>query len=79
MIDARSVLDDLWSTQLIPFKLSAHHIESLEVNEYRVCFCDSRLYSVDVSGMDEESLRHVLRVNLLARIAGLEGPWQERA
>ena len=75
-IEAQAVLNDLWSRDLIPFQLTAHHVEALGMNEYKVRFCDSRLHSVDVAAKDDDSFRHVLRANLLARLAGLEGPWQ---
>lgn len=75
-IEAQSVLNDLWSGQLIPFQLTAHHVESLGMDEYIVRFCDSRLHSINVSATDHDSFRQALRVNLLARVARLEGPWR---
>ena len=75
-IEAQSVLNDLWSRQLIPFQLTAHHVEPLEMNEYTVRFYDSRLHSVYVFATDYDSFRQVMRVNIQARVARLEGPWR---
>lgn len=76
-IEAQSVLNDLWSEQLIPFQLTSHHVDSLGMNEYKVRFYDSRLHSVDVSSKDDDDFRHVFRVNILSRIDRLGGPWSK--
>lgn len=66
--EAQSVLDDLWATQLIPFKLTAHKVESLGADEYIIRFHDSRLRSVDVSWVNQDSFKDVVRAAVLTRV-----------
>ena len=73
-LQAQSVLDDLWTKQLIPFQLIAHKVESLGPEEYAIRFHDSRLHSVDVSWKKEESFKDKVRVAVLARVGRLTGP-----
>jgi hypothetical protein len=70
-LGAQQTLDELLVEGLIPFKLSAHLVESLGMEEYIVRFHDSRLYSVDVSCQQGEAFRSVFRTAILARVARL--------
>lgn len=72
--EAQSVLDDLWAENLIPFQLTAHKVKSVGLEEYIVCFYDSRLHSVDVSWKNLDSFKDALRVAVLDRMARLTGP-----
>jgi hypothetical protein len=71
--EAQSVLDDLWATQLIPFELTAHKVESLGADEYIIRFHDSRLRSVDVSWKNQDSFKDVVRAAVLNRVARMSG------
>jgi hypothetical protein len=74
-LGAQQTLDELFVEGLIPFKLSAHLVESLGMEEYIVRFYDSRLYSVDVSWQQGEAFSAVFRTAILARFARLtSGP-----
>lgn len=74
MLEAQSVLDDLWTEKLIPFQLTAHKVELLGLEEYIVRFYDSRLRSVDVSWKQPVSFKNAVRVAIMARVARLSGP-----
>lgn len=77
--EAQSVLDDLWTENLIPFQLTAHKVESVGLEEYIVRFNDSRLHSVDVSWKNLDSFKDAVRVAVLARVARLTGPLKKSA
>ena len=73
-VEAQSLLDDLWTEELIPFQLTAHKVESLGQDEYIVRFYDTRLDSVDVSWKEPDSFENAVKVAILARVARLSGP-----
>lgn len=72
--EAQSVLDELWGTQLIPFQLTAHIVESLGEEEYIIRFRDSRLRSVDVSWKTRDSFKDAVRSAVVTRVARMTGP-----
>ena len=45
---AQRALDDLWVEHRIPFKLIAHEVKEVDVNDFVIEFYDSRLLSVKV-------------------------------
>lgn len=75
--EAQSVLDELWATQLTPFELTAHKVESLGAEEYIIRFHDSRLRSVDVSWNGKDSFKDAVRTTVLARAGRISGPLKE--
>jgi len=75
--EAQAALDELWATELIPFQLTAHKVESLGAEEYIIRFHDSRLRSVDVSWKNQGSFADAVRIAVLARAARLSGTLKE--
>lgn len=73
-LEAQSVLDDLWASDLIPFQLTAQQVESLGLDEYIVRFQDRRLGSVDVSWKNHESFKDAVQIAVLGRVTRLSGP-----
>ena len=74
VVEAQSVLNDLWVESLIPFELTACKVECIGPGEYIIRFHDRRLRSVDVSWKDPESFDAAVREAILARAARLSGP-----
>ncbi|HYJ89191.1 MAG TPA: hypothetical protein VEW46_24210 [Pyrinomonadaceae bacterium] len=74
VVEAQSVLNDLWVESLIPFELTAHKVECIAPGEYIIRFHDSRLRSVDVSWKETESFNAAVREAMLSRAARLSGP-----
>jgi hypothetical protein len=70
-LGAQQTLDELFAESLIPFKLSAHVVDSLGSEEYIVRFHDSRLRSVDISWQGDQTFKTVFRAAILARVARL--------
>ena len=69
--EAQQILDELFSERLLPFKLSAHRVESIGCEEYIVRFHDSRLPSLDVSWGVGQCFKDVFRTAVLERVARL--------
>jgi hypothetical protein len=74
LAQAQQVLDELFSEQLIPFKLSARAMESTGPEEYIVRFHDSRLRSVDISWRQGQSFKDLFRAAVLEQVKKLSGP-----
>jgi hypothetical protein len=70
---AQQGLDELFAEGLLPFKLSAHGIDSLGYDEYIVRFHDSRLHSVDVSRCEGKTFKELVRIAVLERVSRLNG------
>jgi hypothetical protein len=66
--EAQQALDELFNEQLLPFKLSARRVQSIGLEEYIVRFDDSRLSSIDVSWVQGEAFKDVLRDAVLQRL-----------
>lgn len=77
-VDAQETLDELFSENLIPFRLVAHSLESVGSEEYIVRFRDSRLPSVDISWPEEKCFKDVFRAAVLDRVDRLSGPLRAR-
>ena len=77
-LEAEHALDDLWSENLIPFKLSAQKVESIGANEYIVRFYDSRLHSIDVSLSEGESFEDHFKSAVLGRVSRMSGRLKTR-
>ena len=77
--EAQQALDELFIEHLIPFKLSAHKLESIGSEEYIVRFHDSRLRSVDISWLQGQCFKDVFRTAVLERVNRLSGPCKEKA
>jgi hypothetical protein len=75
-MEAQQTLDELYMEGLLPFRLSAHKVEFLGMNEYIVRFYDSRLNSLDLSLRRDEVFRAVFRATLLSRVARLDTHFQ---
>lgn len=73
-LSAQQTLDELFAERLIPFKLSAHVVDSLGLEEYIVRFHDSRLHSVDVSCPEGSSFKEMVRAAVLDRVSRLGYP-----
>ena len=79
-LGAQQVLDELFSEQLIPFKLTAHAVEPMEHDEYRVRFYDSRLHSVWVSWRPGQSFKVLVRDAILDKVSTLSSSmWDSKA
>ena len=69
---AQEVLDELYREKLLPFKLIAHRVDGIGLEEYIVRFHDSRLSTVDVSWQEEQSFKDVFRAAFLERMKRLK-------
>ena len=78
IMDAQSVLNDLWKEKLIPFQLTAYEVESLGPLECTIRFYDSRLHSLVICLQKHQSFKDAFRVSWLA-LEGVEGPWRMSA
>ena len=74
--DAQRVLDELFSKQVLPFKLSAEKVESLGEGELIVRFYDSRIHSIDVSWSEGQCFMQAFRTALVDRLCRLKGRTQ---
>ena len=63
--EAQQVLDELFVGKLLPFKLTAHSVESVGIEDYIVLFHDSRLNSVDVVWQECRSFKDAFRESVL--------------
>jgi len=70
-LEAQQTLEELYVDGLLPFRLSAHMVESLGMEEYIVRFYDSRLNSLDLSVRRDQIFRGVFRAAILNRVARL--------
>ena len=75
-LEAQQTLDELFREGLLPFRLSAHTVESLGMEEYIVRFYDSRLNSLDLSVRRDQIFREVFRAAILNRVARLDTHFQ---
>ena len=71
--EAQQALDELFSERLLPFKLSAHKVEAIGLQEYIIHFHNGRLNSVIVSWYPGLSFKDVCRTAVLERVR-LSGP-----
>jgi hypothetical protein len=71
---AQQSVDELFSEQLLPFKLSASRVAYIGVEEYIVYFDDRRLPAVDVSWCEGESFRDIVRAAVLEKLHRGSGP-----
>ena len=76
--EAQQVLDELFSGHCLPFRMSAHQVDSLGHEEYIVRFHDSRLTALDVSRPQGKSFKDVFRAAILDRVKRLSGPLQRK-
>lgn len=63
--EAQQALDELFSEHLLLFKLSAHRVEPIGLQEYIIHFHDRRLNSVIVSWYPGLSFKDVCRTAVL--------------
>jgi len=71
--EAQEILDELYSKQVLLFKLSACVVESIGGDEYIVRFHDSRLNSIDVTWREGECFKDVFRTAVLERMGRMNG------
>jgi len=61
-IEAQEAADELWTEQVIPFKLTAHKVEAGDPGHYTVHFFDTRLPSLFVYwNPEKESFKTAVR------------------
>ena len=72
--EAQKALDELFSEQLLPFKLTACAVKNVGLQEYIIRFHDSRLHSVLVSWYEGLSFKDVCRSAVLERVKAFSGP-----
>ena len=68
-LEAQTVVDELWDSQQLAFKLSVRGVESLGMEEYIIRFHDGPLRSVDVSWKNNDSFEDAVRHTVLTRAA----------
>jgi hypothetical protein len=76
IIEAKQVLDELWSEKLIPFALSVGKIEETP-GEYTIYFHDSRMHSVCIPIIEGDSFKDTVRSAVLARVSEISGPFKK--
>jgi hypothetical protein len=72
--DAQQALDELFSENLLPFKLSARAVEAIGLQEYIIRFYDSRLNPVIVSWYEGLSFKDICRTAVLEKVKAFSGP-----
>jgi hypothetical protein len=72
--DAQQALDELFSENLLPFKLSARAVEVIGLQEYIIRFYDSRMNSVLVSWYEGLSFKDICRTAVLEKVKAFSGP-----
>lgn len=73
-VAAQQALDELMQEQLLPFKLTAREVVADGAAEYTVRFYDSRIRSVTVTLVAEQSFKDLIRAATLARVRKMSGP-----
>ena len=68
-IEAQEALDDLFNERLLPFRLKAHKVRPIGMDEYVVYFYDSRLQSIDITWNEGESFKRIVREAVLERVS----------
>ncbi len=68
-LEAQQALDELFTEDALPFKLTAHRIEIRAFDEVVVLFHDSRLHSVVVTCHADESFKQGVRAAVLKQIS----------
>lgn len=76
---AQQTLDELFEGGQIPFKLTAHAVESKGYDKYTVGFFDSRVHSVTVFWEMGMSFKDLIRTALMDRIANDNRPYVQNA
>jgi len=71
--EAQQVLDELFSEELIPFKLNVGKLTKAS-EAYTLHFYDSRIHSAKVPLTKGHSFRDMVREAVLARVAKMSGP-----
>ena len=71
--EAQQVLDELYSENLVPYKLTAYVAEMIGPATYVIRFHDSRIHCVDFSCRYEHSFKDALRSAVLAEFARING------
>jgi hypothetical protein len=72
--EAQQALDELFNERLLPFKLTAHAVEAIGLQEYIIRSRDSRLSAVFVSWYEGLSFKDVCRTAVLERMKTFSGP-----
>ncbi len=72
--EAQKALDELFSEQLLPFKLTACAVKNVGLQEYIIRFYDSRLNSVIVSWYEGLSFKDICRTAVLEKVKAFSGP-----
>ena len=62
---AQRALDELWVEHRIPFRLIAHEVNEIGVNDFVIEFYDSRLLSVKVRVIDGRPFEECVRKAVL--------------
>jgi hypothetical protein len=62
---AQRALDELWAEHRILFRLTAHEVKQIGLNDFRVEFFDSRLLSVEVHLIPGRSFQERVREAVL--------------
>ncbi|MDQ1637298.1 MAG: hypothetical protein QOF62_637 [Pyrinomonadaceae bacterium] len=75
--EAQAVLDELWREELIPFALNVGKITKSS-GHYTIHFHDSRMFTADVRLNRNQSWADMVRIAVLARVATLSGPWENK-
>jgi hypothetical protein len=65
--EAQHAVDELFSKGQLPFKLTAHQVESIGLQEYIIRFHDSRLHSVIVAWYDGLDFKDACRDAVLEK------------
>ena len=74
----QETLDELFNERLLPFELTAHHVNAEGAGEYVVHFYDSRIHSIKFSWKDDGRLKEIVRAAVLDRVNKLGGPFKAR-
>jgi hypothetical protein len=75
--EAQAVLNELWHDKLIPFALNVGKMTK-SFGHYTIHFHDSRMFTVDVPLIRNQSWADMVRTAVLARVAVLSGPLQNK-
>ncbi|MEP6911617.1 MAG: hypothetical protein ABI923_02620 [bacterium] len=73
-VRVQETLGELFNERLLPFELTAYHVNAEGAGEYVVLFYDSRIHSIKFSSKDDGRLKEVVRAAVLDRVDKMSGP-----
>ena len=75
ILKVQETLDELFSKDQLPFRLTAYDVKKLGFDDYMVAFYDSRIHSITFTLRSGSSFKEIVRSAVLQQVARLEKPF----